>query len=278
MIARPIRRRWEFIAALFVGFLALALPSYAWAQIDLPPAPYAVPPPRIPDSRNPVLLREQEHVKEREQRREESKNVQEQRSEQKREEKAKQELVDPRPMFGFAEINLVYPKILTTGQRKNYTADFATQFNGWMRLNLDKPSNKNQAWIGLRIAPFSGSGIQRDHAGRFARTYFGPGIGIGNIDGREPGNQAPDMGSRSGWLLSTGVAAVSSLTRSDEPQDSGASDFTSNSWAIDAPGVWLEYRYMHVFMGAMSGNIVFGTQLAQGKTFIYTGIGLAGWL
>lgn len=275
MIARLPRLRWEFIAA---PSLLITLTTSGWAQIDLPVPPAAVPPPKIPDAQNPVLIRRDERQEEQKKAKEEFKIDQENRSEKQREVRAKQELAEPRPMYGFLEINLVYPKILTTGARKNYTADFATHFNGWARLSPSKPSDVTQAWVGLRVAPFAGSGIQRDHAGRFAFTYFGPGLGIGEIQGRKKTDVSDEAESRSGWLLSTGIAAVSRLTRRDEAVEAGASDFAPTPWAIDAPGVWVEYRYMHVFMGALSGNFILGGQLAQGKTIVYTGVGFAGWL
>lgn len=261
---------WAVLAAIL-----LTAPSL-FSQIDLPVPPKAVPPPQIPAERNPVNIRHEEHLKEQEAVRTEEKATVEQKVVQKQIEQAKKEQADPRPMYGFIELNMVYPKFLTSGPRKQYNGDFATHISAWSRLNYSKPSNDVQLWAGFRIAPFSGTGIQKNHAGRFALTYFGPGIGVGSVDGRT--SSSSDDESRSGWLLSTGVAAVSRLTPHKEQPDPGASDFDSTAYAADNPGIWIECRWMRIINNALSVDVIGGGQLAEGKNIPYFGLGIAGWL
>jgi hypothetical protein len=263
---------WALIA------MFLASMTEAKAQVDLPPPPSAAPPPQEPKGQTAIELRHEEHVKAQTKQLDEIKTEREQQADKKLEEQAKQEKVEPRPMYGFMEINFLYAKVLTTGTRKNYLADPTTHFNGWLRTSSSKPSDQPQLWAGFRIAPFSGSGVQRKHAGRYALTYFGPGLGFGKIQSQGKIINPDDTETRTGWLFSGGVAAVTKLSRHDEPADTGATDFRSTPWAMDSPGVWLEYRAMRVFNAALSGNLIVGGQMAEGKNFVYLGLGFAGWL
>ena len=272
MVARRFAVKWAVLAAI------MATSTMGVAQIELPPPPKAVPPPVVPKERDPVELRHQEHLKDQDERREEVKQDVTQKIEKKQVEKAKQEDAAPRPMNAFVEFNLVYPKFVTTGKRKKYNGDFATHIHGWSRLSYAKSSNDVQTWIGLRLAPFSGSGIQKDYAGRFSLTYFGPGIGFGRIEDR-PGNATDaDEPHRKGWLVSAGVSAVSRLAPRDVLVDHGATDFQSTAWSADGPGVWAEFRWMRTFHNALSINILGGAQLGEGKNILYSGVGIAGWL
>lgn len=271
-LAREIFACWAIIAA-FGGSS-----QSAKAQIDLPTPPKAVPPPRVPESRNPVNIRHEEHLKKQETQREEEKSEVEQKTEKKRVEQAKQEKLEPRPMYGFVELSLLYPKFTTSGQRKKYNGDATTHINMWSRLSYSKPSGVVQPWIGLRIAPFSGSGVQKNYAGRFALTYFGPGIGFGSVDDRPASAGEAESESRYGWLLSAGVAAVSKLTNTDQAIDSGATDFTPSAWYMDSPGAWAEFRWMSIFQNALSWDVIGGAQLGEGKNIVYFGLGISGWL
>lgn len=272
MVAVFSRRGWAVLAAILV------FPAICFAQIDLPPPAKAVPPPVIPKDRNPVEVRHQEHLKDHEHQLEDAKQQVTERAEKKQIEIAKQEAVEPRPMNAFVEFNLVYPKILTTGKRKKYVGDFATHIHMWTRLSYAKPSTQVQTWLGLRVAPFSGYGTQKDYTGRFSLTYFGPGIGLGRIEDRSGNISSTETDSRTGWLLAAGIAAVTRLAPRDTPIDQGASDFKTTAWAADGPGVWAEGRWMWTIHNALSINILGGAQLAEGKNIIYSGIGIAGWL
>ena len=203
----------------------------------------------------------------------------EDRKEETKQQQIKAEAAQPRPFYGFLEISLMYPKILVSGSRKNYQADVTTHVTAMGRIFSSQDAQSVQPWVGLRVAPFGGFGTQKGHRGRFALTYIGPAIGFGRIssqDVSEVDKEAPP--ERSGWLISTGAAAVYRTTRQDEPETSHATDFQNSGWASDAPGVWLEGRYIHIAMGAVGIHGVIGVQTAQGKTFAYLGAAIAGYL
>ena len=135
---------------------------------------------------------------------------------------------------------------------------------------------------------FFGNGFYQSHPGSYGLTYFGPMIGVGKIDplSSEAGSSKTGEGTGSGaektrassegWLLSGGIAAVSSQGRSVWPQDP-SSDFLTKGVSLDVPGVWLEIRNMHVVLGAVGINLLAGVQTGKDKAFFYTGIGIAGW-
>lgn len=269
--------RGNLTTSLLTACFLMLLPQSAASQIDLPPPPVAAPPPALPRERDPVVIRESEKkaaaAEDATQRKDE--NVQ--REDARRAEVAKAEAVKPRPLYGFVELSLLYPKVTVSGDREDYRADMTTHVHFWIRPNFDKLAQDVQLWLGLRLAPFAGYGTQNRQKGRFGLTYFGPGLGFGKISA--PDETGSDLPTRSGWLVAGGIAAVSRLGNRDEEHSGGSTtDFHTKSTGFDSPGVWSEARTIHVFRGALSANLILGAQLAEQKNFYYFGIGLAGWL
>ena len=246
------------------------------AQISLPQPPAAAIPPAIPADQDPAMRRQRERAAQRQS--EEEKKIEELSSatETAKIEKEREDLKKPRPFYGFVELSMLYPKVLTTGNRTNYRADMTTHVNVLGRLKPDQPVDETQMWLGFRLAPFGGSGAQKNQKGRFSLTYFGPAVGVGSIG--KPGDPFSESPRRHGFLLSAGIAAVSRLQEPTELSDPGRTDFQATPYAMDSPGVWSEIRSIHTFYGSLSYNLVAGTQLAEGKTLLYLGAGFAGWL
>ncbi|MCX6127171.1 MAG: hypothetical protein NTV34_20810, partial [Proteobacteria bacterium] len=242
----------------------------------LPPPPAAAVPPAIPADQDPAIRRQDERAVQRHS--EEKKKLEELSSatENAKIEKEREEVMKPRPFYGFIELSMLNPKVLTTGNRTSYSADITTHVNVLGRLKPDRPVDETQMWLGFRLAPFAGSGAQRKQRGRFSLTYFGPAVGVGSIG--KPSDAHSESTRRHGFLLSAGIAAVSRLQEPTELSDPGRSDFQSTPYALDSPGVWSEVRSIHTFHGALSYNLVAGAQLAEGKTILYLGAGIAGWL
>ncbi len=202
----------------------------------------------------------------------------------------------PHPRNFYLEITLVGSAVATVASRQGYTSEPTMHFSGAYRLTqksatpaeaTSRPGKTKDLWLGLRVAPFNGSGFYRGQPGNYGLTYFGPMIAVGNIDppSSESSSEAATASTQaaklsrpilSGWLISGGVAAVSKQGRSDVAGDA-KSDFRVKGVAFDAPGVWVEFRQMAVLFGALGCNLVAGLQTGEDKVFIYGGIGLSGW-
>ncbi|MBM4251955.1 MAG: hypothetical protein FJ146_08280 [Deltaproteobacteria bacterium] len=196
----------------------------------------------------------------------------------------------------FLEVAVVGSAVATLESRQGYTSEPTMHFGGAYRLTQKsdspaqasaRPEKTPDLWLGLRVAPFNGSGFYRGHPGSYGLTYFGPMIAVGKIDppasegSSEAGTASAQATKRgrpilSGWLVSGGVAAVSKQGRSDVAGDA-KSDFRVKGVAFDAPGVWVEFRQMAVLFGALGCNLVAGLQTGQDKVFFYGGVGFAGW-
>lgn len=278
-VARGRTKPKEISAYFLIVTLTMAavvLPQEVQGQISLPPPPTAVPPPAIPEDKDPAILRRKEKAAAKEEAAKSQRKALVEKAEVEREVAAKEELSKPRPLYGFIEISMHYPKILTSGERKDYVGNVTNHVNFWSRLKYDTPADETQVWAGFRLAPFGGTGVQGSDKGRFAMTYFGPSLGFGKVG--VVSDSTSDSPSRNGWLIGAGVAAVSILGHPDEIYRSTSTDFKSTPVGFDSPGGWIEGRFMHVFHGAISGNLIIGSQLGNGKNFIYSGFGLGGWL
>jgi hypothetical protein len=129
-------------------------------------------------------------------------------------------------------------------------------------------------WYGFRLAPFTGSGFYKGVPATFAFTYFGPSIGVGRLNRVN----ADATGTMSGWLMTSGVAAQSRLSRVDpSKRDEVDGEFNPRGFAFDAPGLWMEARYLHISYGALGLNGVAGVQFGRKKFFLYGGLGAAFW-
>jgi hypothetical protein len=142
-------------------------------------------------------------------------------------------------------------------------------------------------WYGARVAPFVGGGFYKDKPGNYGLTYFGPMIGVGKIDpvpedeGQARASSADgeiDIPSASGWVVTAGIAAVTRAGKNSDPTNKGSdNDFETKGTTFDAPGAWLEARYLHILYGAIGLDGIAGVQTGRGKLFVYGGIGVAAW-
>jgi hypothetical protein len=190
-------------------------------------------------------------------------------------EKIKSEAQQKRPLYGFFELSLLYPKVSVSRKRTDYHCDVTSHINGYLRLFVDKDPETVQGWAGLRVASFGGYGIQNNFSGRFAHTFLGPSIGIGGIS--KPDDPLNDIPTRTFWLWSGGIAAVSKLNSRDDGVKQAPSDFKSTGWGYEAPGLWSELRWSKITRGALGYGGVIGLQLAEGKNFFYAGISGSGF-
>jgi len=197
-----------------------------------------------------------------------------------------QEAIAPHNRSLMFELSLHLTSTSVRADRKSYATDPSVHFNIFYRYQKKKYLDKTGPWFGLRMAPFSGSGFHKNKFGSYGLTYLGPMIGVGKIGLiplREEGEVRSDASldtkipSISGWLIGTGIAAVSKSGRSTDNNPAGDSDFNSKGIGFDGPGLWFEARYIKILYGALGYNLIIGVQSGKQKEFFYTGIGISGW-
>lgn len=188
------------------------------------------------------------------------------------------------------QVNLVLPRLRTSGEREDYDIDFLTShFSFYVRLG-DGPleSGINYTYMGLRIAPFSGYGKYDSTLGRFGFTYIGPAFGFGILDkevldNRKQLNAKAADGTTpvrlwSGFLVSFGVAGMSSLAARDpSSQEPNKDILSSKGLRLDGTGLWAELSYLTIPWGAVGINYSLGVQLGEGKSIAYLSVGIGGW-
>ena len=187
---------------------------------------------------------------------------------------------------------LAYPRIKTSGKdRRDYTAEPTMLFHAAIRLTDQAKDNKLDWITGLRLAPFAGRAVYKEHAGTYGFVYFGPMIGVGKISLVRPAGkgkeQAERIGpydpddaetySRTGWLAAGGLAMQSRFANYDRGSPAPGEDLSSKSVAFDAPGLWGEFTYTVTYYNAVSINTTGGLQLGKKKTFLYVGLGMGLW-
>ncbi len=264
------------VFALCTTWQPLILPIRANAQaIQEPGAPTPAMPPSIPKDKDPVVLRQrvkQEKAKEDIRSREESR---EQAKDQKAQAKAYDEAHQPRPLYGFAEVSLLFPMAIVSAGRSNYEPDPTSHFSAYVRTAWGRGPESLQPWVGLRIAPFGGYGTQDRLTARFAHTWIGPAAGLGLIQApADPLSEAP---IRYGVLWSAGVAGVTRMAAAGESAKSQPKDFSPTPWSMDPPGVWSELRITRISLGALGLGVLAGIQTGSGKMFIYGGLTASGF-
>ena len=193
----------------------------------------------------------------------------------------------PRPQALLMELALAVCGVATRGDRQGYTCDPTVHFNVFLRYHPSRPPDRTGLWYGLRVAPFVGTGFYKNRPGAYGSTYFGPMVGVGKID-RQPVDDGtaraasatgePEIPSGSGWLVGAGIAWASQIGHGGpEIADDDKDDFRTKKTTFDAPGSWLEARYLHVLYGALALDGLAGFQAGRGKTFYYVGLGVGGW-
>lgn len=198
----------------------------------------------------------------------------------------KKEALTPHDRSIMIELAFHLTTAAVRGDRSRYVSDPAVHFNIFYRHDAKNRSDKTGPWFGFRLAPFSGSGFHKQKFGSYGLTYFGPMIGIGKIgllqtkeDGpvRSDKNEEANIPSTSGWVIGTGIAAVSKMGRSTEENPPKESDFSSQGVAFDGSGIWIEARYLKILYGALGYNAILGIQTGRNKEFLYAGFGVSGW-
>jgi hypothetical protein len=184
------------------------------------------------------------------------------------------------------EWSLVGATALTSGDKEGYTVDPTVHMNLFLRRDPSHADGRVGLWYGARVAPFAGTGFYKKKPGAYGSTYFGPMIGVGKIDPvpedgvarADPASGEIEIPSADGWVLTTGVAAVSRLGHSDsaDPQDKH-NDFVDKGVVFDAPGLWAEARFLRILYGAAGFDLFLGVQTGDQKIFVYGGIGAAAW-
>ena len=265
--------------AALVNFLAICsalTPARGFAQgIELPPPVSPAPPPVIPSEKDPMLLRRQEKAEQKKSEIKVEETTRETIQEAKREEAIKAEAQKPRPLYGFIELSLLQPKAVVRHGRSDYVCDPTNHINIYARTFWNSEADAIQPWIGARIAPFGGYGTQGKLTARFAQTWMGPAIGFGRIaKSDDPTSVNP---TRSGFLWSAGIAAVSRLVADDESAPPLPSDFKPTSWTYEGPGLWSELRWIYVTRGALGFGAMGGLQTGKGKVFYYAGGTVSGF-
>lgn len=300
------------LAFLSFDHLLLAQSKSSASRILLPPPPVKVLPPsgdiEETDEEHPLDRSIREKREERAER-EEKLNPPPPDPSEKRDQKLMEETFKPRNLKYFMDMMVVYPHVLTKGNRKNYQLEPTVHTKFFLRHSLDIPIDKWQLWYGARFAAFSGSGIYNGVPGRFGFFYFGPMLAFGKIesmetlrvksisdqpkaanseDQRKAGSRlvedeeeekTSDDGfpSRDGWFVAGGVAAQNRVGYPANSEKTVDDDLNTKSIAFDSPGVWIEANYVRIYFGALSFNVSLGAQAGKGKTFLWLGLGGAGW-
>jgi hypothetical protein len=279
-----VRRKW-FFATIFVFGLFFEGADFSFAQdsILLPPTPKRAPPPQVDDA----FERDLERKRTRRKSLEAPKKTPLEEAQEKKDSALKDEALRPRPRFMMMEVSYLVPGISVSGDLKKYYGDITSHFQTAFRHGGREKDGRIGIWYGLRLAPFSGVGTYKGIPGTFGFLYFGPMLGIGSLARGQGdlGQKTEDPSGRpkepslsvGGWLVSFGVAMQSRKGRVDPSKENEIDREFDTKVGIDAPGIWLELRYLHVFYGALGLNGIFGVQTGKNKVIAYTGIGTAGW-
>lgn len=254
-----------------MGSLFLA---WSLANVTLPPAPRRVLPP--------------------------AKTQEEQQLEIKRRRQERARKIKPRPKTArFAPqkpedikfhilSQYVYPRVFTSGPRKRYVAEPTPHaaLVWWQACE-----QRSRPLYVFRFAPFVGSGIYDNTAGRFGLSYLGIGLGIGrlkthhlNAQRQKQALEARQLTSRlskthlRGWTLSLGLALQVRHGRVDSSTDPPPEDLdTSKGVTVDGFGLWSEFSYLLKLFGTLGVHGSVGFQQGRGKVFTYAGLGANFW-
>lgn len=283
----------------FIGLsLPLLMPKPAAAQIGLPSPPRPVLAPNMRGGSAPTLESPNVEIPEALRKRRDQRKQDEIASQPKpptpmerQQEALKEEAVKPRPFNFLAAIDFVLPQITTSGDRKDYTSDLTAHHYGLFRLGAAENEGANtggtSAWIGYRIAPFSGSGKGGGSTGRYGFTYFGPMVALGKFSpgarsigqqqevAEEQGESSQEDLSRQGLMVGAGLSAMSQNGAMDPGKEEPFEDFDSKPVVFDSPGLFVQLQFIHVLHGAIGINYVVGAQLGKEKTFTWGGIGVS---
>jgi len=189
-----------------------------------------------------------------------------------------------------AQMSLVYPQVLVSGPRKDYTTEITSHFSGMMRLDSAFKPDEWQTWLGFRMAPFSGTGQYSETVGRYGYLYVGPMVGLGKIyspilkkvtNAGTVNERNVPVGSpvRVGWMFTAGLALQSRQGKQDPTDDFTNKDLdTVRGFKMDAPGISLELTWVKIHYGQLGMHWTAGIQTGEGKNFVWLGAAMGGWL
>lgn len=258
-----------------MAFVELTTSEAAGQDISLPAPPKPALPPTTPREKSPQTIREHERTQKAEEQRVQETRDLELTREKEREAKVIADAQKPRHYYGFLEASLLQPKAVVSSGRSNYVSDVTSHISAYARPLYALQPEQTQAWIGLRIAPFVGYGTQKSLTARYAHTWIGPALGLGQI---RPAEMAlPDRPIRHFWMISAGIAALNRLVADDESSPPLPDDFRPTPWAYDAPGAWSEFRWTRITRGALGFGVLAGAQTGRGKIFYYAGATVSGF-
>lgn len=250
------------------------------------PKPLRVIPPAQDEN---VMEEDLENMKKRRQKRNKPKKSLFEWYERKKQESLKKESQKPRPYQFLTQINLVYPMIFVSPPRSSFTTEPSSHFSLFFRMFPGEAKEDLQFWWGFRLAAFSGTGYYKSTAGRYSYLYLGPMFGIGklnlnsnqsekDIDNKKKNGDNLKYIKKSGWFLMGGIAGQTRIAKTDPTDEFTDKDFDSIRWLeLDGTGLWAEFTYSDIYFGALGLQYVAGLQLAEGKTFLWLGMGLGGW-
>ena len=217
------------------------------------------------------------------------------RKRNKRQKKHEQGVATPRPVIHsityryFLSASFTLPQVTVRSPRSEFSSQPTTHVKSAWRIT-DREPEWMDMWLGLRIAPFSGTGFFNDVPARYAYTYFGPSFGIGRhyipqppkrsrTNRRQVTHQVTRTFPDHGWMLDGGISAVSRKVAMDPSNKIPGKDFeTSEGITTDGLGLWFEYTYLDFASPAISSNYSVGVQQNVGKIFIWISVALGGWL
>ncbi len=268
-----------------LGFLCWSIPTLGWGQIEGLKPPKPAKPPAVDQDRETDADLEKKRNDRR--RRDRLDRPLPTPYKEKQEKALLKETLSPHERRLLLELSLVFCGAQTSGARQGYTCEPTVHFNGFVRKGGKEKDGKVGLWYGGRMAPFGGGGFLNNKPGNYNLTYIGPMIGVGKIDPVPEDEGQPraasadgeiNIPSASGWVVSAGIAAVTRAGKNSDPTNrDDDNDFETKGIHFDAPGAWLEARYLRVQFGAVGFNVLAGVQSGKEKLFVYGGAGFAAW-
>ncbi|MFK7871896.1 MAG: hypothetical protein AB8C84_01825 [Oligoflexales bacterium] len=260
------------IILMYLGSYILTPISKGAESIQFPPTPRpTLPPP--PESN--IFSKDLDRMRKRRLNREEMENYVDWGAKITEELKIEAEKI--RDMEFMTQISLLYPFIFTTGKRENYNVDLTSHIMSLYKISNNSNPYQEHFWVGVRIAPFAGYGVQDSAPGRYGLYFFGPAIAWGKVG--ELIRKKNDLPTREGSLFSVGLSPAFTSGQKDGATEENPSDFLNQKApTIDIPALWFEYSDLTVHYGGLGFHWVLGAQIGSEKTFAWFGIATSGWL
>ena len=277
------------ILVIILSSNLIQLNALAKERIILEPEPEPIiPPPTDKNQSEQDLLRMRKRRRKRE-----GKNLSRFDFFQKKRDQELEQAAEKKGPYEFMlQTSLVLPAILARGPRSNYTSELTAHISAQFRLDTSEDPFSQQYWWGVRIAPFAGTGVYEETAGRYNFFYFGPTFGIGSLSrtGAKEQKNLKEKKTKSSirskktelkttaWFFTGGIAAQTRIVKVDPTDDIADKEMnTIKSAKLDGPGLWAEFTYANIYFGSLGVHYSAGIQLGEQKAFLWVGIGAGGW-